>query len=380
MRTPISILGLLFLSLTGIAQPTTDLTDLPKVTIDLRNADPLSPGVFSHFEVIDERPDTARIGIHTLVRTLGPSRNRQLVFQHPAALEISDYLNTHFARPGASWSALIVLRGLWLSDANYLKEEKVKNPDVLEERTHIRLKAEIYAVNDSVYIPIVRYDTLQTYKRGNTYNQFNTYYHFWEKDLTGVLGDMLDSASGLVPTRVQHGRHLHREDILQFNRSRFDAAITVNSPLNRGVYANFEEFRNNAPSIPNFEIKQEKKEQILYIKDANGNSYYSHDAWGYCDGKTIYIMRGGILYQVWKEGNAFYFYSQAYKEITRIAPPVYVPGTPGTFSPNGGFVPGGGIGGVYTPGTSPTVIGGTQKVSSNKQRIYTVDMDSGGVY
>ncbi|WP_188938183.1 hypothetical protein [Puia dinghuensis] len=367
---------LLCLSLTGIAQPTVNLANLPKVTIDLKNADPLTPDAFSHFEVIDERPDTARIGIHTFVHTLGFSGNRQLVFQHPAALEIGDYLNTHFARPGASWSALIVLRNLWLSDANYLKEEKVKNPDILEERTHIRLKAEIYAFNDSVYIPILRYDTLQTYKRGNTYNQLNTYYHFWEKDLTDMLSDMTDSASGLAATRIEHGRRLHREDILQYNRSRFDAAIIGNSLLTRGVYTSFEEFRNNAPSIQNFEVKQEKKEKILYIKDANGSSYYTHDAWGYCDGKAIYIMRSGSLYPIWKEGKAFYFFGQAYKESTSPAPPVYVPGTPATVSGVGAP----GVAPMYTPGTPGMIAPGTMKTASNKQRIYTVDMDSGGVY
>ena len=67
-----------------------------------------------------------------------------------------------------------------------------------------------------------------------------------------------------------------------------------------------EEFRNNDPSIRHFEIRLENNKRLLYISEGANRSYYSHDAWGYCDGKNIFVMRDGILYPAWKEGNAFY--------------------------------------------------------------------------
>jgi hypothetical protein len=350
------------------AQSTTSLADLPAVTINLKNpADlPYHPGVFSHFEVIDERPDTARIGIHNFDPFLLHARNRQLVFHHPAAQEIADYLNTRFARQGAPYSALIVLRNLWLSDANFIKEEKVKNSDIMADRTHIRLKAEIYAFKDSFYIPLVRYDTVQTYKRGNTYNNLVTYYALWDKDLSAVLSDMTDSAAGLVAARAEHARHLQREDIRQFNSSRFDVEITHTSTLTPGVYTSFGEFRNNTPAIPHFEIKKDGKDLLLYIQDGNGTFYYSHDAWGYCDGRSVFIMRDGKLYPLWKEGNAFYFIGQAYKEIyTAVGPPSaqQQQGIIGRYD--------------YPADSGPP---GTRKSEVNVHRIYTVDMDSGSAY
>jgi hypothetical protein len=369
MKYPISFVLLLFGIIVGKAQSTNALADLNPVTINLINTTdlPYHPGVFSHFEVIDERPDTARIGIHNFAPFLLHSRNRQLVFHRPASREIADYLNTHFARPGAPYSALIVLRILWLSDANFIKEEKVKNPEIMANRTHIRLKAEIYAFKDSFYIPLVRYDTVQTYKRGNTYNNLVTYYALWDKDLSAVLGDMTDSAAGLAPAGAQRGRHLQREEILQFNRSRFDAEITHATFLTPGVYASFEEFKNNAPSVPHFEIRLEKKDQLLYIRDANGSFYYSHDAWGYCDGRSVFIMRDGKLYPIWKEGKAFYFVGQAYKEI-------YTPNSPEAAREDQQGI----IGTYGYPADSgpPNTTGS----EVNVRRIYTVDMDSGAVY
>lgn len=369
MNHPILIALLLLGAIVCEAQPTTPLADLPPVTIHLEDPAglPYHPGVFSHFEVIDERPDTARIGIHNFVPFLLHSRNRQLVFRHPASQEIADYLNTRLSRPGASWSALIVLRNLWLSDANFIKEDKVKNPEIMADRTHIRLKAEIYAFNDSFYLPLVRYDTVQTYKRGNTYNNLVTYYALWNKELSSVLSDMTDSAAGLVAVRAEHARRLQWQDIVQFNRSRFDAEITETPNLTPGVYASFEEFRKNAPSIPHFEIRKEKKDQLLYIQDAGGSFYYSHDAWGYCDGKSVFIMRDGKLYQLWKEGNAFYFFGQTYKEIYN---PV------GPQSPEQNQQPLFG----YTTNPANSQPPNTIKSEVNVNRIYTVDMDSGVAY
>lgn len=366
------LLSVLFLPilLPGAAFPQTPLSGLNSVTIELRNTDdlPLHPGVFSRFQVIDQRADTARIGIHTYIPTLGHSHNRQLVFRHPAAAEIAGYLNQRFARPGAPWSALIVLRNLWLSDANYLREDRAKDPDIAIERTHIRLKAEIYAVNGNSYIPVFRFDTLQSYKRNNPYNNLNSYYYLWANDLSGILSDMADSAAALTPARTAQGRRLKWEDILQFNRSRFEPAITAAPTPVRGVYASFQEFRDNAPSIRNFEVRQEGGDHLLYIMDGDGASHYSHNAWGYCDGKELFIMRDGKLYPLTKEGKAFYFTSQAYKEYDsdpnlrkRYLLSANDPLPPTTAAPD-----------HYIPGNTRT--------QYTVQRIYSVDMDTGVVY
>src|ERR1700722_3187604 len=108
MKYPVSIAFLLFFMTAAKAQPS--LAKLPSVSINLKNTDdlPYHPGVFSHFEAIDERADTARIGIHNFDPIFAHARNRQLVFHRPAAMAIAEYLNTRFARPGAPFSALII--------------------------------------------------------------------------------------------------------------------------------------------------------------------------------------------------------------------------------------------------------------------------------
>jgi hypothetical protein len=292
------------------AQIRTTLSSLPCVIITLREDLPehsAATSPFSSFEVIDDRPDTARIGIHTFIPTFGKAHNRQLIFGSSASTQLEAWLNKHFARPGAPYTAFIILRNLWLSDASFLPEERMADPGKLYQRTHIRLKAEIYACRDSQYMPVIRFDTLQSYVRSNPYTSLSSYYSIWGKDLTTLLTEMTDTASRVCATRSGHARLISLGDILRFNRSRFDAPIAANEPLIPGVYADFEEFRNNAPSIRNFEIKEEKSYRLLYIK-ADGASCYCHDAWGYCDGKNIFVMRDGILCHTWKEGKAFYLH------------------------------------------------------------------------
>ncbi len=269
--------------------------------------------------------------MHTVIPTFGNIHARQLVLHRSAAAEIGDYLNTNYAKPNAPYTALIVLRNLWLSDANYLREDMIKDPGRLHERTHIRLKAEIYAQIDSQFLPILRFDTLQIYSHDNPYTGIS-YYSAWDRDLTGILDDMADSASRLTISFNGDRRLVSRQDIQDYNHSRFSAHQRLRR-LTPGVYTSFDEFRNNAPSIRDFEIKLEKKERVLYIRE-QGRSYYSHNAWGYCDGKNIFVMRDGVLCHAWREGKAFYFLGGANKEIT-VPPMLMGIGKPGIPDPEG---------------------------------------------
>jgi hypothetical protein len=319
------------------------------------------------------------------------SRNRQLILAAPTdpippssaitgqtgspsttvtAIAIADYLNSHFASPRGTSVALIVLRTLWLSDANYIREEKIKDPDRGDDKTKIRLKVEVYAVKDAVYTPLIRYDFHQT-------STSASYKHFG-KDLAAMLDDLADTASNLAARQLAHGLRLSLDDILQFNQSRYEAAITKDGPLVKGVYNSFEEFKDNAPSIRDYEIKKEKKKSILYLKDGNGHSYYCHNAWGYCDGNAIYVMKDGTLEPAWREGKAWYFLSG-----TDNGGDAYSPYNNAYYVPSAG--PAGTVAGGTTAGISGVAVGAliTPMITNANNRVkhvFTVDMDNGNVY
>ena len=243
----------------------TSLASLQLVTIRLTDPDSLPAArpdnLFSHFEVLDERPDTARIGINNGFKSFVVG-DKQLCFTRSAREEIATFLNSHFARPGAPYTALIVLRTLWLSDANYIREDLVKDQDKLLDRTRIRLKAEIYAVKEDGYLPVYRFDSTQVSKKKS--------YHLWGNALAGMLDDLADSASLLTARKAGNGRSLRLEEIRQFNQTRFSPPVTADTIYHQGVYASFEEFRANDPSVHDFEIKKEKGKLLLYLKEEGG--------------------------------------------------------------------------------------------------------------
>lgn len=352
------------------------MSTLSRTTIRFRTSgNTFYPGLFNHFEVIDERADTARIGIRAMTGPFSHNHQRQLVFGKPAAAEIAEYLNGHFSRQGAPFTALVILRTLWLTDANYTREDLVKDPDKKLDNFQIRLKAEVYAAKDSLYMPVVRYDTLVTTKNRDhnspqtPFSAFQSFYPFMEAGLADLFNNLADSASLVAARKTGNGPKVSREEIREFNRSRFTMPVDNGAVYAAGVYASFEEFRNNAPSIHDFELKKEKKDILLYIKDATGTSYYSHDAWGYSDGVSLFVMKDGILWPAWKEGKAIYFYGLSDK-IRTVQFQDYNAGTPGYTSPSGAVVRG-------TPGYStPYTTTEEEKVKC----IYTVDMDSGEVY
>lgn len=323
------------------------------VTLYLQEGTPFSyarmDGLFKHFEVIDERPDTARIGIHTTGRP-GHTRTSQMVFGRPVAREVSNYLNRFFARPNAPFSCLVVLRTLWLSDATYIREELMKAPEKRFEKNRVRIKAEIYAVRDSVYMPLYRFDTLQISTRDS--------YRAFTHDLAALVDHLADSASIVMTTKRESGRLITRDDIRAFNQSRFDISIGRDTSLTPGVYASYEEFRNNAPSIKNYEIHTEANHLLVYTVETDGMRYYNHNAFGYCDGKNVYIMKDGILRPAWREGKAWYFFGKT--PLERIA--TDDPASDPDIDQTGNYT-------VYQPSGELSRI-----------RVFALDMDSGKVF
>lgn len=339
----------------------------------LKRKDTLTPGLFRSFEVIDERADTARLGLHSDVPMFSKLRSRQVVFGKKTSQEIAGYLNAHFGNTRSGYTALIVVRTLWLSDANYIHEDLVKtdDPDFHKNKTRIRFKAEVYAAKDNKYIPLFRYDSAHYFQKIS----FNGV----ARDIAEMLANLADSASAVLSRKEMNGRQISLDDIKQFNRTRFDAPIcTNNPPLVKGVYKTFEEFKNNQPSITDFEIKKEKDNNILYIKEAGKDSYYSHDTWGYCDGRTVYIMKEGTLIPAWREGNAWYLFGRIETEhFSQNGNETHVSTYSGTPSSVGTSFKGTSVGVI-----APTIIINTipKLYKTSQKSIFTVDMDSGKLY
>ncbi len=89
----------------------------------------------------------------------------------------------------------------------------------------------------------------------------------------------------------------HVEDFSNF-------PILNDSILNRGVYVNFNDFKNNKPSITVFEVKKGALSDELFIIENNQNILLQN-FWGYCDGSKFFILSVHNLFPLIRSRNTF---------------------------------------------------------------------------
>jgi hypothetical protein len=74
------------------------------------------------------------------------------------------------------------------------------------------------------------------------------------------------------------------------------------------VYQTYGDFKNNKPSTTSFRMLASKNEPpLLYLVDEKGNEQLTRGVWGVNDGKNTYIMQGGRLFHLYKDGGAFFW-------------------------------------------------------------------------
>jgi hypothetical protein len=81
-------------------------------------------------------------------------------------------------------------------------------------------------------------------------------------------------------------------DIETGMNKRFDLAV-YRSALQKGVYKNFNEFKNNAPSSTDQVFVYDKNENIDRLTDKEGKPFSMEGNWGICDGQKRYLYIRG---------------------------------------------------------------------------------------
>jgi len=323
-------------------------TSLLKLAVD--PATPVSRYHFYSVEVMDCRDDTASVGYHK------PHRNQYKFFilRPSASAEIASWyasaLRTGEDKPGIG-HLLVCLRKLRVSDEStpivYLKETKNKPMDGADKGTV--LKVEFYLQQDDHYYPLYRFDSIVpgigklSAKAGEFISLAlaASLKPLFAKDLTAITAK---------------SKKLSLQDILTYNQKNKNALILEATGYRKGVYASFEEFRSNKPGITDYDLVEDKLSDALFVKKG-GAEYAFRDAWGYSDGKDIFVNSSNKFSQLVRIGNTFYF--KGLKKISGVSidPTTGIPTLIFTGGPKVGKT-------VYTA----------------DYKYYQVDMETGDVY
>ena len=257
-----------------------------------------------NIEVVDARPDTMAIGL--------AQRSIQTPFfvisQGAFAYDALQFLNAciNFTKPD-SFSVVMVIRKFWLTGGlDEEIEQQIQNADIdstSKKISSLLARIEFYLKRGSDYFILYRFDSTIT---RNLYVS---------KD-AGVLVEQglilslskLKEMSSKFQSISESKRKFSWDEIEAHNRKQIDMPVLKDSSHIRGVYFSFEEFKNNSPGQKVFEVEKDKLIDLIFIKQADGKLAPSHDSWGYCDGKNLYIRSLDNYFVLQREGNAFYIY------------------------------------------------------------------------
>lgn len=284
---------------------------------------------FSSIKIIDSRYDTSIIGFVQKSDPLDGKTNlfRKLHLTGGCANAVEVFLQSLFQHSfdSSGMNLMIVIKKLWLSG---IQADKKKDLDVsadFNSTKSLYCKWEYYLAKDGKYLPVKRVDTVFTLA-DNVDQRVKFKFGRQQKDFLKQslqqLVEMLDFSKGVQVFGQQNKKSL--SEIVNHNEARFKIPILDNNGFAKGVFVNFDEFRNNKPSISNFTEKKKPTDVFhnqKFIEDENGKQINPY--WAYFDGVNTRYGKydNDILYRT---GNTFTFF---YKMVWYI-----IDNSPGSFS------------------------------------------------
>ncbi len=268
---------------------------------------------FSKIRIIDSRPDTSKIGyaFDNDIFT-GKKRSFQRVqFRNGNGHAIERYYAAYFSNAFTQndFELLIVMKRFWLSANVISNEKRVEASNSVGADEKLYCKWEYYLGKNGKYLPAKRVDTVLIIAGDpDRYNYYKTERERYQelKSALNKLVEMLDYSNAVNQFDNQPGKTL--EQIYTFNNRLNMIPVLQDTAIRRGVYLNFEEFKNNRPSILDFTEKKTRYRLTNtenYLENAKGETISNY--WGYSDGQVIrYGMLGNE--KMFRVQNTFCFF------------------------------------------------------------------------
>jgi hypothetical protein len=164
----------------------------------------------------------------------------------------------------------------------------------------INLKAEFYLQKESCYFPLYRFDST-----GSGRIDF-------PKDADEILSSWINAAFGKLSLpntlNLQRKSCLSSYEVDSFNLAGRKHPLLSAKQYSKGIFMTIEEFRQNKPGITEFRIERSDFFDRIYAKAKDKSDSVILDAFGYSDGKKVYIRHGSSFFTLIRSGDGFEFH------------------------------------------------------------------------
>lgn len=300
MKTIFLLLGLFPFSAqsqqTKIDKDNPDVLPEKVLTLEINKIAPAEIKLpFSNIKIIDNRFDTSKLGFEPVFPSIDFNKRngKKIVLDEGVTKSLENYYNGFYEKAFTAngIQLVIVLKKFWLSGVD---DEKNKEIDISRNENSGRFlycKWEYYLKKNELLVPLIRVDTVVNGVKFESERRQNWGYKNQRKVLQLILNGLIEVFDfNSTANQFDNLQHKTWNEVQKFNTNYYNIPIMTDSVIKKGVYLNFNEFRQNKPSIINFKegkthLGQKKYEN--YIEDDQGNRIT--DYWGYFTGAELKV-------------------------------------------------------------------------------------------
>jgi hypothetical protein len=271
----------------------------------------------------DVRYDTTFFAMDYPLFHVSNTYNIKENFYNGFANSVSKYFNHYYSTENKKTDKQLICYIKKFSVAlQYDLLENFNAGDLLHDTANVvNIEIECYYKHGDTLFPAVRFDT--------SYLHFFGFFVNPPSAIKRLLTPLMYKIEQVNLDLVKQRKHFSEDSIKKRYENRFDIPILTTSKYKTGIYRNFNEFKNNSPSIDSFSISTDKikvratnlsghestslrnlfqkRNTVLFLYDENDNLISPSQIFGYCDGETIWIQHGSFFYPLVKTGNSFEF-------------------------------------------------------------------------
>lgn len=252
-----------------------------------------TPLPFSRFIIKDFRIDTSQLGFY---KDWKSGMEMKLCSRNSFANELSGLLNFNYSvnfNPAGD-----IIYGI-IKDVRAVKATPVRNNSIGILHS-ITLKIDFFLQHSTCLHTLYRVDS--------TYYDYVTKNSTIDKFISASFNDAVKKIGFLDLQAVKRRRCLSFGEVDSFYRDQKKIPILLTEKPYKGIYLNFEDFKYNKPVITDFEISLSSTADLLYVKGKNIPDSIISDAWGFSDGKNLFIRQRFNFFPLIKAGENFEFY------------------------------------------------------------------------
>ncbi|HEY6062458.1 MAG TPA: hypothetical protein VIV35_02545 [Chitinophagaceae bacterium] len=262
---------------------------------------------FREIRVLDKRFDSSKTG-YTF--DFISNKYSRILLQDSWSSILNNYFKKNLDEE-ADQSLLIVIKSFWIQPGILDKIQSIKGIKKIEKTTEDRggsctVEIDTYVQSNADLQAFIKIDTFFLSLSSLSYQSNIPEFLFLPFD---SLAKKIKTTP--LPELLVKRRKLSWTEVMHYYDQRFNLPVLREESMKKGIYQNFEDFRQNNPLVTEFKFKEGKRTDELYIV-TNGKEEILQSYWGFFDGEDLYIHSGWNTFKAIRQQNAFELFGSLY--------------------------------------------------------------------